>query len=105
MTGRRFSVVTLVFVVLALFGLAPLRAEPNHIVATLVAESATPAPGKTAMLAVAMQPESARLLVEPGRSGVRAALRLDLAERGHDGSRFFPRPAAARDRRANELCF
>jgi len=44
-------------ILLALFVFAvPLRAEPNHIVATLVSESATVAPGGTVTLAIAMQP-------------------------------------------------
>ena len=47
-----------VTLLLTLFALvAPLRAEPNHIAATLVAESPVVAPRGTVMLAIDMRPE------------------------------------------------
>ncbi len=94
MAGRRFSVVTLVFVVLALFALAPLRAEPNHIVATLVAESATPAPGKTVMLAVAMQPEPGwhGYWSNPGEAGFEPRFDWNLPKGAATGPVAFPVP-------------
>ncbi len=94
MTARRFSLVTLVLTVMALFGLAPLRAEPNHIVATLVAESATPAPGKTVMLAVAMQPEPGwhGYWSNPGEAGFEPRFDWKLPKGVTTGAVGFPVP-------------
>ncbi len=59
--ARRFawmaSALRCVLAVLALCGGTLLHAEPNHIVATMVAETSSPAPGSTVLLAIAMQPE------------------------------------------------
>ncbi|UVO54869.1 protein-disulfide reductase DsbD [Sphingomonas sp. SUN039] len=94
MTARRFSLVTLVLAVTALFGVVPLRAEPNHIVATLVAESATPAPGKTVMLAVAMQPEPGwhGYWSNPGEAGFEPRFDWNLPKGATTGSVSFPVP-------------
>lgn len=94
MAGRRFSLVTLVLVAMAVFCIAPLRAEPNHIVATLVAESATPAPGKTVMLAVAMQPEPGwhGYWSNPGEAGFEPRFEWTLPKGATAGMVAFPVP-------------
>ncbi len=102
MSGRRFSLMTCLmtclmkwmFAALALIGVAPLRAEPNHIVATLVAESATPAPGKTVMLAVAMQPESGwhGYWSNPGEAGFEPRFDWTLPKGAATGTVAFPVP-------------
>ena len=94
MTGWRFNLVTLVFAVLALVGVAPLRAEPNHIVATLVAESATPAAGKTVMLAVAMEPEPGwhGYWSNPGEAGFEPRFVWTLPKGATTGVVAFPVP-------------
>ncbi len=94
MAGRRFRRVKLVVAALALLGLAPLRAEPNHIVATLVAESATPAPGKTVMLAVAMQPEPGwhGYWSNPGEAGFEPRFDWTLPKGATTGLVAFPVP-------------
>lgn len=94
MTARRFSLVKLMFAVLALCGLTPLRAEPNHIVATLVAESATPAPGTTVMLAVAMQPEPGwhGYWSNPGEAGFEPRFDWTLPKGATTGLVAFPVP-------------
>lgn len=94
MTARRFSLVTLLMAVLALLGVSPLRAEPNHIVATLVAESATPAPGKSVMLAVAMQPEPGwhGYWSNPGEAGFEPRFGWTLPKGATTGPVVFPVP-------------
>ncbi len=94
MTARRFSLVTLLSAVLSLLGLSPLHAEPNHIVATLVAESATPAPGKTVMLAVAMQPEAGwhGYWSNPGEAGFEPRFDWTLPKGATTGKAAFPVP-------------
>ena len=94
MTARRFSLVTLFIATLALLGVSPLRAEPNHIVATLVAESATPAPGKTVMLAVAMQPEPTwhGYWSNPGEAGFEPRFGWTLPKGAKTGPVGFPVP-------------
>jgi thiol:disulfide interchange protein len=94
MAAQRFSLVTLVIAVVALLGLTPLRAEPNHIVATLVAESATPAPGKTVMLAVAMQPEPGwhGYWSNPGEAGFEPRFDWTLPKGATTGPVAFPVP-------------
>jgi DsbC/DsbD-like thiol-disulfide interchange protein/cytochrome c biogenesis protein CcdA len=94
MTARRFSLVTLLIATLALLGVSPLRAEPNHIVATLVAESATPAPGKTVTLAVAMQPEPSwhGYWSNPGEAGFEPRFRWTLPKGAATGPVAFPVP-------------
>ncbi len=94
MTARRFSLVTLLAAVLAFLGVSPLRAEPNHIVATLVAESATPAAGKTVMLAVAMQPEPGwhGYWSNPGEAGFEPRFDWTLPKGATTGMVAFPVP-------------
>jgi DsbC/DsbD-like thiol-disulfide interchange protein/cytochrome c biogenesis protein CcdA len=94
MTARRFSLVTLLMAALALLGVSPLRAEPNHIVATLVAESATPAPGKSVMLAVAMQPEPGwhGYWSNPGEAGFEPSFGWTLPKGATTGPVVFPVP-------------
>jgi DsbC/DsbD-like thiol-disulfide interchange protein/cytochrome c biogenesis protein CcdA len=94
MRARRFSLVTLVLAAMALFGAAPLRAEPNHIVATLAAESATPAPGATVMLAVAMQPEPGwhGYWSNPGEAGFEPRFDWTLPNGATTGPVAFPVP-------------
>jgi DsbC/DsbD-like thiol-disulfide interchange protein/cytochrome c biogenesis protein CcdA len=94
MTARRFSLVTLLMAALALLGVSPLRAEPNHIVATLVAESATPAPGKSVMLAVAMQPEPGwhGYWSNPGEAGFEPRFGWTLPRGATTGPVVFPVP-------------
>ena len=57
MTARRFSLVTLLMLMFVTLS-QPALAEANHITATLLAETGTPAPGSTVTLAVAMRPEA-----------------------------------------------
>ena len=94
MAGWRFSLVTLLAILSALPGLAPLRAEPNHIVATLVSESATPAAGSTVMLAVAMQPESGwhGYWSNPGEAGFEPRFGWSLPPGATTGTVAFPVP-------------
>jgi len=94
MTVRRFSLVTLLSAVLSLLGLSPLNAEPNHIVATLVAESTTPAPGKTVMLAIAMQPEAGwhGYWSNPGEAGFEPRFDWTLPKGATTGKVAFPVP-------------
>ncbi len=94
MTARRFSLVTLLAAVSAFLGMSPLRAEPNHIVATLVAESATPAPGQTVMLAVAMQPEPGwhGYWSNPGEAGFEPRFDWTLPQGATTGKVAFPVP-------------
>ncbi len=98
MAGRRFNLVTLGIVGITalamLLGLTPLRAEPNHIVATLVAESATPAPGQTVTLAVAMQPEPGwhGYWSNPGEAGFEPRFVWTLPSGATTGTVAFPVP-------------
>ncbi len=94
MKARRFSLVTLVLAVVAMLGLAPLQAEPNHIVASLVAESATPAQGQTVMLAVAMQPEPGwhGYWSNPGEAGFEPRFEWTLPKGATTGPVAFPVP-------------
>lgn len=98
MAGRRFNLVTLGIVgmmaLATLLGLTPLQAEPNHIVATLVAESATPAPGKTVMLAVAMQPQRGwhGYWSNPGEAGFEPRFAWTLPSGATTGTVAFPVP-------------
>ena len=98
MAGRRFNLVTSgivgIMALAMLLGLTPLRAEPNHIVATLVAESATPAPGQTVTLAVAMQPEPGwhGYWSNPGEAGFEPRFVWTLPSGATTGTVAFPVP-------------
>ena len=94
MARRRFSLVTLVAMVLALLGVTALRAEPNHIVATLVAESETSASGKTVTLAVAMKPEPGwhGYWSNPGEAGFEPRFDWTLPKGATVGPIAFPVP-------------
>ncbi len=76
------------------FGTSPLRAEPNHIVATLVAEVTTPAPGTTVMLAVDMQPERGwhGYWSNPGEAGFEPRFDWTLPTGASTGTVAFPVP-------------
>ena len=98
MTSQGFSLRALRDILMTLLGLllgitAPARAE-THIRAQLVAESLTPKPGDTVMLAMDMQPEAGwhGYWVNPGDAGMGISLDWTLPAGGHLGGLRWPVP-------------